>query len=72
MEEEESNNVDYKSQDPHDNQQLWFMDFLHLDEPLAGLYGDAEAQSHEEHGVDQCTQHFGSGPTKCVLGPFFR
>lgn len=72
MEEEKSNNVDYKSQHPHDHQKFWFMDFLHLDESLARLNGDAEAQGHKEHGVDQGSQDFGSGPAKCVLGPFLR
>jgi hypothetical protein len=72
VEEEQSYDVDQKSQRPHYDQQLRIVYGFALDEPLASFHCYGKAKSYEEDGVDEGAENFGSGPTERVLRPFFR
>ena len=69
VEQTQTNQVDNQTHCANPQDHLRVVDGLRLVEPLQALNSDGEAESHEEDGVDQSSQHLSSSPAEGVLGP---
>ena len=63
---DEADDVDEETHPAHNQDHLWVMDLLRLDESLESLDCDGEAEGEQEHGVDQGPDHLGPGVAEGV------
>ena len=63
---DEADDVDEQTHPAHNQDHLWVMDLLRLDESLESLDCDGEAEGEQEHGVDQGPDHLCPGEAECV------
>ena len=70
-EQDQSKDVDNESGHADVDHTVHVLDVVWVCQSLDRLDEDREAESDEEHGVDQCTQHLSTSPTECVLARGF-
>jgi hypothetical protein len=65
--EQQSEQVDEKSEGTNDENHLGVVDLLGVVEPLQALHADGEAERDQKDSVHKSTQNLGTGPSVSVL-----
>ena len=66
-EEDQTKNINYESSDTYIYHAVNFFNLVVVRQSLNRLDEDGEAESDEEHGVDESTEHFSTCPAVRVL-----